>query len=396
MRAVLLLASLGLVSILGSAKVLGSSRIPGFRLLARTGILFLLFGALIGENGLDLFDSVSFHKLGPVLVIGLGWLGFFFGTNLEIRTLRKFPRQLYGAAFLQAILVFVVVFSCFALILPHLGLPSANGWIMVTILAATAAGTAPSSLFMLGQEKLLRGQSFETLRFFASVDDVPGLVALGILFSFNPGLNQARVSSPIFWFFLQIAMGVTFAFFLRGLKLQQLDEAAGDLVVFGLIGMSSGMCLYLHLSPLFVSAITGMVVVNISDRSEAIYERVARREHAFYVLFLLLSGCLWDLSLAHLPALLALYFGSRLVGKVLGTFVAVKTLPKEFRLPALGGVGLISQGGLAVAMVVSYRWAFEAHFVDWALSVVLLAVVVNEMLAPSVELWLLRKGEGLR
>jgi hypothetical protein len=393
-KAVLLFAALGLASILGSAKVFGSSRIPGLRLLARTGILFLLLGAVVGYNGLDLFDEDSFHKLGPLVIIGLGWLGFFFGTNLELRTMRKFPARLYLGAVGQAVVTFIVVFACFAVACEHFGVPSPDRWLVTTILAATAAGTAPASLFMLGSERAVRGSSFETLRFFSTVDDVPGLLALGILFSFAPGLYQAPISSPVFWFCLQIVLGVVFAFLLRALKLKNLDEPAGDLVVFGIIGMCSGMCLYLHLSPLFVCAITGMVVVNISEHSEGIYERVSRREHAFYVLFLLLSGCLWKTGAQAFWVLLGLYLLSRLLGKLVGTFAVAQALPKEYGLGRHAGLGLISQGGLAVAMVVSYRWAFETHLVDWAVGLVLSAVVVHELAAPWVELRLLHGKEA--
>lgn len=391
MKAILLLASLGLVAILGSAKVLGASRIPGVRLLARTGILFMALGALVGHNGFGLLDEETFKKLGVVVVVGLGWLGFFFGTNLEFKTLRKFPKRLYTAAMVQALLTFGVVFGAFMALSRYLALDQPAGTIAATVVAATAAGTAPASLFMLGSERSPRGNSFEVLRFFATIDDLPALVALGVLFSFNPSLHDARVDSPIFWFLLQVLLGVVFGFLLRALKQRNLDDSAGDLVVFGVIGMSSGLCLYLHLSPLFVSAVTGMTVVNISEYSEGIYERVARREHAFYVLFLLLSGCLWESTTANLPALVLLYLGARFIGKVVGTGLAVQTAPKEWPLPISGGLGLISQGGLAIAMVVSYHWAFERYLVDWVVSVVLLAVVINELLAPWVELKLLKR-----
>lgn len=391
MKAILLLASLGLVSVLGSARVLGASQIPGLRLLARTGILFLALGALVGHNGLDLLDEPTFKQLGLVVVIGLGWLGFLFGTHLEFKTLRKFPRALYLAAFLQSTVTFFLVLGAFFGLAHYLGLPHPSGIIGAVILAATAAGTAPTSLFMLGSEREVRGARFELLRFFATVDDLPALVALGVLFSFNPQLHSARIDSALFWFALQIALGVIFGFLLRALKLRELDDAAGGLVVFGVIGMSSGLCLYLHLSPLFVSAVTGMVVVNISEHSERIYDRVARREHALYVLFLLLSGCLWEVSTQDLGLLVMMYLTVRFAGKLLGTALAAGVTPRDWAVPVSGGLGLISQGGLAIAMVVSYHWAFERYRLDWVVSTVLISVVIHELLAPWVELKLLRR-----
>ena len=348
----------------------------------------MLLGAAVGPNGLDLFDQQSFHKLGPLVVIGLGWLGFFFGTNLEARTLRKFPRKLYLGAMLQSLVTFCVVLGVALAVLSQIEPLSSKRWIAAVILAATAAGTAPSSLFMLGSERLAEGPDFEATRFFATVDDLPGLIALGILCSFSPSLHGAAISNPLFWFVVQSALGVVYGFFLHFLKLQDLDESAGDLVVFGLIGMSSGMCLYLHLSPLYVCALTGMVVVNVSDRSERIYERVASREHAFYVLFLLLAGCLWDLATLPLVWLLAaalLYAGVRLLGKLVGGALASAYLAGDVPISSYNGLGLISQGGLAVAMVVSYRWAFVKFLEDWVVSVVLLCVVLHELLAPWLE-----------
>lgn len=393
MKAVILMAALGFVSFVGTAKILGSSPFPGVRLLVRTGVLFMLLGAVVGPNGADLFDQTSFHKLGPLIVIGLGWLGFFFGTNLEARTLRKFPLSLYVSALTQSVVTFFVVFGATLLIAGHYMPLTKNIWIAATVLGATASGTAPSSLFMLGADRLARGARYETLSFFATVDDIPGLLALGILSAFAPGMNGAAIKSPVMWFAMQLVLGVVFGVLLGALKLQTLDEAAGDLVVFGVIGMLSGMCLYLHLSPLFVSALTGMVVVNISDRSEGIYERVSRREHTFYVLFLLLSGCFWNLAsipLINLVYLTGAYVLLRAVGKVVGALCSRQTLPEHLKIPATSGLALLSQGGLAVAMVVNYRWAYAATLENWVVSVVLLAVVIHELITPWLEVTVLR------
>ena len=86
-----LLAVLLVLVLLGARWGFGKVRLPApLRLLVATGLVFVFVGALIGPQGANLLTAETLRQLSPVLVIGLGWIGFLYGSHFEWR-LR--PRQ---------------------------------------------------------------------------------------------------------------------------------------------------------------------------------------------------------------------------------------------------------------------------------------------------------------
>ena len=377
---------MAVVAILGSKKVLGRSQLLGLRLVARTGILFLILGAAIGPPGLNLVDREVLDQLGPVIVLGLGWVGFLYGSHLDLNALRKFPGYLYRMVLTESMVTFGLVWIAVIPALAYAGLPVATLAVAapVCLMAASAAGTAPASLFILRKERPIQGANYETLRFCAALDDLPGLLAWGVLFSFShlqfPG--RAGLVHPLFWFFAQLFLGVLFGLLYLFIDRREYDEAQGSLLLFGLLGLSSGLSAFLHLSPLFVNAVTGATFVNLSPLRDRVYQGLAHREHTFYVLFLLLGGTLWQFERLFSAKLLLIYLVARFAGKVAGAFLGQLFLPRGLVSP-LVGLGLGPQGGLSIAMVINYAWTYGDVAAPWVVNVVLAAVIFNEVVSPS-------------
>ena len=401
LKAILVVMGLFVVAAVGSGRFLGSSRYLAIRLAARTGIMFLLLGAFIGPGGLNLIDPEVLDGMGPIVILGLGWIGFLYGTNLEYRALRRFDPRLFATALGESLTTMMLVLLAMGLAVKF-HFHAQLDWQALWILAAAAAGTAPASLFMLRTYLPIRGPTYDLLRFCASIDDLPGIIGLGIVFSISRPLIFPSVAlSTLLWLTFQILLGV-----LAGILIEALfqviltdpdepDAFAFSLPFFGMVGLFSGFSSYIGLSPLFVSVVAGITFANISQHSERVYTGLARREHTLYVLFLLMSGCYWPFRGFSAWDLLAVYILVRLLGKLLGTFVSVKSLLSgpEFshRMPWNSGLGLMPQGGLAIAMVVSYLWRFGEQSAGWAVNIVHMAVILNELVAPYVFFNLLRK-----
>jgi hypothetical protein len=81
-----------------------------------------------------------------------------------------------------------------------------------------------------------------------------------------------------------------------------------------------------------------------------------------------------------------------MVGKSLGGFVSSRVLKTPIRMPATVGLGLISQGGIAVAMIVSFHEAFASYMADAILLIVLTAIVVNELVGPFLARFVIKKA----
>lgn len=379
-----------MVAAIGSSKALGESKNLGLRLLAKTSLFFLILGAVIGPQGLELIDAGVLKQLSPIVVIGLGWIGFLYGSHLEYRDLRKFRPQLFWTAFGEALITFCLVGGAFFLL----------SWLKVVnldplafiLLASTSACTAPVRRFLTRDSE--DEVTYKLAHFCSELDDLPGLLALGLLFSFSPPqVGPNMVLSVLFWFFVHLAVGGVFGWVTDYLY-HSIESAEGKtdpgeltLVFFGMLCLSSGFASYLDLSPLFVGVVSGIVFANISDHSDSLATALAEREHTVFVLFLMVSGCYWPFRgfSAWLP--LAVYVAVRLLGKVLGGLFSRKVFlsNEEFETASASdrfGLALIPQGGLAIAMVVSYLWSFSGVAAAWAINIVHISVIANDLLAP--------------
>jgi len=376
-----------LVALLGAAARQMSRDLPrGVRDLVDSGALFLFLGIFLGPRGLQFITPHYFDQLGPVVVVALGWIGFFFGLNLRWRWLGRFPASLHFLAQAQSCTTFALVAAASASVLPYFEKAGSGPFSVESasvVLAAAAAGTAPSSLFLLGGSASA-GALLREIRFVAALDDVPGLLALGLLFSFAHVYSSTPGGALLGWHWLLISilLGVGSGFLLALLIPAYRDEQKGSLVILGVIALGAGVCAFVHLSPLFVGVIAGVTFGNFSAHGERVFAHVAAREHAIYVFFLLLAGCTWRYE----PAALLLagpYILLRAVGKLAGA--AVGTFgPSPHRADPRLGLMLLPQGGMAIAMAVDYHRTYATAALPSVVSIVMIAVVVNELLGPAL------------
>ena len=207
-----------------------------------------------------------------------------------------------------------------------------------------------------------------------------------------------------FWFVLQLVLGIITGVLIHELfevlsGPEEVDASAFSLPFFGMVGVSSGFASYIGMSPLFVCVVAGVAFANISPHSERVYRGLARREHTLYVLFLLVAGCYWPFRGFSAWGWLALYIAIRALGKVLGSALSANTvlrspeLAGRNKIPWAWGIGLLPQGGLAIAMVVSYLWRFGNTAAAWAVTIVHVSVILNELVAPYFSFNLLRKAD---
>jgi hypothetical protein len=89
-----------------------------------------------------------------------------------------------------------------------------------------------------------------------------------------------------------------------------------------------------------------------------------------------------DVGWLSLLVLSALYIALRATGKIVGGYVSSKALKKPEKLNSLQGLGLLSQGGIAAAMAVSFHLAFGGQLAGAILTVVFAAIIVNELIGP--------------
>jgi len=135
----------------------------------------------------------------------------------------------------------------------------------------------------------------------------------------------------------------------------------------------------------------GLVVANRSVRNSRVLEIMIKAEKSIYILMLLLAGAAWQIgSLASLIFATA-YLIIRITGKLAGGYVAAKFFTTDFKIPNHVGLGLLSQGGIGIAIIINFQQVYHHSYLQLILTIVILATIVNELLSPSLVLKLVKE-----
>jgi hypothetical protein len=371
----------------------------GARLIYLTGTEFILVGVALGDTLIGLLDEQTVRSLTPLFSLGLGVVGLIFGIQLELDKILRFPARYLSMAAIQALVTLLAVaWPCYVVMRELFGGSGLAVGVASLILGATAACTAQTALALIGKEFDLRGaRVMELLRYISSVDAVFGLVVLGFAFCLMHTEPVIRLDAgiPFQWFGLSLGIGAAMGFLLYLLTRVRCREEELLIFVVGMVTFSSGIALYLELSPLFINTTMGLVVANLPGSKNRIFNLLARLEKPFYIVFLVLAGAIWRPGSPWVLPLAALYLSLRLVGKLGGGYLAARAAARDSRPPRGLGFGLVSQGGMAVAMVMNYYQLSSTEMTSAVVTTVLLAVILNELLSPALAKSVLRTAHEI-
>jgi len=169
------------------------------------------------------------------------------------------------------------------------------------------------------------------------------------------------------------------------LSLTRTSQAELTVYLLGIIALAGGVAFALHLSALFVSFVCGLVVANLTHVGSIrgrVMTIVAHGDRFLYLLLLVLAGAYWKLPDIRVVFAALVYVGVRLLGKVTGGYLSTRRLARHHAVPPLIGLGLVSQGGMGLAIIVELRYVVDQPLVEVVTSVAIMAIIINELLAP--------------
>jgi hypothetical protein len=364
---------------------------PGPRLVFRTGTHFLLLGFLLGPHVLNFLTQEAVRQLFPLLGIGLGWIGFLFGLQLDRRNLTGFPLAFHLLALGQAFFVFFLFLGLGWTGVLVSGASDRVMLLMVMGAAATACISTPAGIALISTNYLVRGRVRDLLFFVASLDALVGIAALQFVYALFPpgdlGVGLPTLSR-LAWILAAVGLGVICGILFLWLTRPRPGREEMVLFLLGIAAFASGAALQLQLSPLFVSVVMGAVVANASPDPQRVFRVLQNWEKPIYVVFLLLAGALLEFSTLWVLALALGYALIRGLGKVAGNLVMLRILPFDFRAPRRFGLGLIPQGGISLAMAISGVLTYTGlglgglDAADLLFAVVVLGVLLSELTGP--------------
>lgn len=377
-----------LLAFLGTRFLVRKKSLSALNYLFLSGFVYIFLGLYLGHHGLNILSSQVLEALDPLISLGLGWIGFLFGFQLERKYLKRFSKKAVGLSVFKSLFVFLSVFGVMLFFVVRLFAEQPPYLLFGMALAFALLGTVNSPTLLNAAAFVLpaRGDYFYLARFLTSVSGFWGIVGLSLLFSFwyfplidTPVVIRGALVLSVSTL-VPALIGVLFHFLTRA----KASEQEILVYVLGLVFFVSGAAFYFNLSPLYVSMIMGIVFSNLTRIHERLYPLLLSTEKPIYIIFLILIGALWDFRLDWSIALLVVVFVLvRIVGYTLPLPLCRLILKYPNPLPPVYGLSFLSFGGIGVAVAVSLKLAYPMELTDVFLSISLLAIIINELLGPK-------------
>lgn len=391
-----------LVALLGARVSFSADRVPpGPRLLLKTGTHFLVIGFALGPAGLGLVTEDATAQLSPFLALGLGWVGFHFGLQLDRTTLRRFPRSHHLFAMGQAAIAFAVFYAGGRIVLDLLDLTTDTSRLLLLGAASTASVSTPAGIAMVSSNFLVKGKVRDLLFFVGSLDAWIGIVALQVTYSlYRPEEISAGLPLTPQLALIGLATGLGLVCGIVFVWLVRVRPPGEELVLFllGMCAFAAGAALQWGVSPLFVSVTMGAVVANLGRSTQRILAVLQRWEKMIYVTFLLLAGALLQVPTWWVFPLALGYAALRFVAKSAGGAAMATLVTFDHHVPRRVGLGLIPQGGISLTMAVSGVLMYSDLVVRGLdagatlFTIIVIGVMISELSGPFLTVQLLRRA----
>lgn len=352
------------------------TRIPRISILMMVGIgIAFIQQVWIGARHADVLGGLS----EPLIQLALVMVAFLLGSELELRRLRN------TGPLILVISLFVIVGGG-ALVgagLLLLGFPL----VVAVSLAAISVATDPAAVSESVRDSGNSGLVPRVLLGIVAIDDAWGIIVFGLSMSvlgWVLGSDGQLALLHAMWemggaILIGAAVGLPAAWLTGRLKRGEPTLVEAIAIILLLAGLSS----LLGVSALLASMIAGCLVANLAYHHTRSFREIEHIEWPFLVFFFVLSGASVDLYKVDDAILLTLaYILLRLIGRVLGGYLAIKFSPaRREALPGNIGLALTPQAGVALGMALLAAERFP-EFRDSILPVVVASTIVFELVGP--------------
>ena len=383
-------AILGLLVVFALAYVLGHPVVRryekrfGLSQLFAFGLPFLVLGLLFRVEGV--LSEPVMTAIEPLLILGLGWIGFALGFRFDIRIFDRFPRELLEAFLLTAILPFGVMLAAISAILAiGEGVDASAAFFRDALVLATAGAMTSRAIIsrmqanvadngLSARDRLARIIHLEELAGFT------GLLVLGAFFRAD-GVDSGWALPPFGWVFVTIG-GATVLGVLVYASLTTVHGLGETIaVMLGAIALSAGVAGFLKLSPLIVCFVAGLLLANLPGAwKDEVRQALWRLERPLYLIFLVIVGASWRLDQWEGWVVMALFVVARAGSRFVGVRLLAVRHPDLLTDDEERHLASSPMGGLAIAIVIGAQELFEGPTTAWIVHAVVFGSIVSELL----------------
>ncbi|MBQ6718478.1 MAG: cation:proton antiporter [Clostridia bacterium] len=390
------------------SRVAKKLKLPAVTAYLVAGVLIgpYVLGAL-GIDGLGFTSHENVKSYSLLSDIALGFIAFAIGNEFRLAQLKKIGKQATVIGIFQAVITTLIVDA--ALIGLHFIIPDKLPLPAAIVLGAVAAATAPAATLMVVRQYKAKGPVTDVLLPVVALDDAVGLVVFAISF----GVAKAMISGSVdlisviiepivevvMSLLLGFVMGAIFTFFERFFHSRSKRLAMSVAFVLATVGLSQLdfhiFGIHVVFSSLLVCMMLGTVFCNMCDFSENLMDRLDRWTAPLFILFFVISGAEFELSIfKDLTIVLigVVYILFRCLGKYLGARISSQMVKSDPNIIKYLGITLFPQAGVALGMAIKAEKLGEMGII--IANITLFAVLIYELVGPALtKMSLLKAGE---
>jgi Kef-type K+ transport system membrane component KefB len=353
--------------------------------------LLLLFGVVIGSEGLGLIPQVFTDRFEIITNMALLMVGFLLGGKLTAEFLRQSASKTLWISTSAAVVTTTVV----TVVLMAVGISAS----MAIILGCIAAATAPAATLDIVLESGCKGPFSDLLLSIVALDDLWGLILFSIGIALVSIINgNAEYLTQLYlaaWdiggaLVLGIALGFPAAYLTGRIRTGQpmLMEALG------LVFLCGGIAIWMEVSFLIASIVMGAVVANFARHHEYPFHEIENIEWPFMTVFFVLAGASLELGMIREISLIGgVYIVSRIIGKLLGAGIGAQLGGADTMTRCWMGFALLPQAGVAMGMALLAANRFP-EYQQVLLTVVISSTVFFEIIGPVFTRAALRRADS--
>ena len=405
---ILLTLSVAIFAGLMLSRVAKKLKLPAVTAYLVAGVLIgpYILGAL-GIEGLGFTSHENVKSFGLLSDIALGFIAFAIGNEFRLAQLKKIGKQATVIGILQAVFTTIVVDA--VLIGVNFAIPDKFPIEAAVVLGAVAAATAPAATLMVVRQYKAKGPVTDVLLPVVALDDAVGLVLFAISFGVAKAISSGTVdmisviiepiAEVVMSLLLGFVMGAIFTFCERFFHSRSKRLAMSVAFVLATVGLSKinfkigGV--HIAFSSLLVCMMLGTVFCNMCDFSENLMDRLDRWTAPLFILFFVISGAEFELSIFKDITIVIIglvYILSRCVGKYFGARISSQMVKCDPNIIKYLGITLFPQAGVALGMAIKAEELGNVGIV--VANITLFAVLIYELVGPALtKMSLLKAGE---
>ncbi|MBN2802798.1 MAG: cation:proton antiporter [Deltaproteobacteria bacterium] len=363
------------------AASLGVPRVTGYLL---TGLIAgPSLAKIIGFTPLLTFEQLE--TLTPVHDIALGLIVLVIGGSFKLQTMRNIGSKLSRVSLLEMSLtgLIVGVFTYFA----------GASFFASGFLAIMAITTAPAATQMVVREYESEGTLTELVMTLIGVNNLVAIV-LFVAFSYLAITPDKPVFDALYKIVVPFGIGIVTGGGMAVMDQRLARKTERQIMALGVIAGLVGLCVWLDVSSMLATLITGAVLVNASPHEKRILTDMKDVDYPLYVIFFLMAGAHLHIDhLSHMGAVGIAYILARTTGKIAGNYLGAKWANYSKDIQLWIGPSMLAQAGLAIGLssAIAKSWPGQGAHIQTA---VLASVVIFEGIGPLLtRIALVRVGE---